>query len=294
MRGFAVEQVRTAALYTIRSPFSVGELEPARRALFTDAVVEESRWDGRPPLPCRWIVQVAMLPGVTDNVGRTASRALEDVLARPLEGEVYASSLYLLDGDLRRDDVERAVRDFLANPLVHQWRITAAADWRDGPEAFLPPPIAGADCPPRVVSISLDLDDDALLRLSQEGLLALNLAEMQAIQAYFQDPQRRARRQAYGLGSAPTDVELETLAQTWSEHCKHKIFQSTIDYEDEHGTPATIRSLFKSYIVAFHRGDRPAGGLAAVGVPRQRRGHCLQQRVEPGDEGGDAQHAVRS
>ena len=246
---FAVEQVRTAALYTIRSPFSVGELEPARRALFTDAVVEESRWDGRPPLPCRWIVQVAMLPGVTDNVGRTASRALEDVLARPLEGEVYASSLYLLDGDLRRDDVERAVRDFLANPLVHQWRITAAADWRDGPEAFLPPPIAGADCPPRVVSISLDLDDDALLRLSQEGLLALNLAEMQAIQAYFQDPQRRARRQAYGLGSAPTDVELETLAQTWSEHCKHKIFQSTIDYEDEHGTPATIRSLFKSYIV---------------------------------------------
>ena len=82
----AVEQVRTAALYTIRSPFSVEALEPARRALFTDAVVEESRWDGRPPVPCRWIVQVATLPGVTDNVGRTASRALEDVLARPLGG----------------------------------------------------------------------------------------------------------------------------------------------------------------------------------------------------------------
>ena len=72
----AVEQVKTAALYTIRSPRSVEELEPARRGLFTDAVVEESRWDQRPPVPCRWIVQVAMLPGVTDNVGRTASRAL--------------------------------------------------------------------------------------------------------------------------------------------------------------------------------------------------------------------------
>ena len=190
-----------------------------------------------------------MLPGVTDNVGRTASRALEDVLTRPLDGEVYTSSLYLLDGDLQRDDVERVVRDFLANPLVQQWRITAAANWRDGPEAFLPPPIAGADRPPRVASISLDLDDDALLRLSQEGLLALNLAEMKAIQAYFREPQRRARRQAYGLDPTPTDVELETLAQTWSEHCKHKIFQSTIDYEDEHGTRATIRSLFKSYVV---------------------------------------------
>ena len=171
----AVEQVRTAALYTIHSPLSVESLEPARRALFTDAVVEESRWDERPPVSCRWIVQVAMLPGVTDNVGRTASRALEDVLTRPLEGEVYTSSLYLFDGDLQRDDVERVVRDFLANPLVHQWRVTAAADWRDGPEAFLPPPIAGADRLPRVASITLDLDDEALLRLSQEGLLALNL-----------------------------------------------------------------------------------------------------------------------
>ena len=245
----AVRQVRTAALYTIRSPRSAEELEPARRELFTDAVVEESRWDQRPPVPCRWIVQVAMLPGVTDNVGRTASRALEDVLARPLEGEIYTSSLYLLDGDLQRDDVERVVWDFLANPLVHQWRVTAAADWRDGPEAFLPPPVAGADRPPRVASISLDLDDEALLRLSREGLLALNLAEMKAIQAYFGEPQCRARREAYGLGPAPTDVELETLAQTWSEHCKHKIFQSTIDYEDAHGARTTIRSLFRSYIV---------------------------------------------
>ncbi len=245
----AVEQVRTAALYTIRSPHPVAELEPARRALFTDAVVEESRWDRRPPVPCRWVVQVAMLPGVTDNVGRTASRALQDMLARPLAGEVYTSSLYLFEGDLQRDDVERVVRDFLANPLVHQWRITTATDWRDGPEAFLPPPVAGADRPPRVASLSLDLDDGALLRLGQERLLALNLAEMKAIQSYFHDPQRRARRQACGLGPAPTDVELEALAQTWSEHCKHKIFQSTIDYQDEHGACTTIRSLFKSYIV---------------------------------------------
>ena len=244
-----VERARTASLYTVRSCLSVQELEAARRVLFTDAVVEESRWDSRPPVPCRWIIQVGMLPGVTDNVGRTASRALGDMLAHPLDGEVYTSSLYLLEGDLDYGDVERLVRDSLANPLVHQWRITSAADWRDGPEAFLPPPVAGTDRPLRVNSVSLDLDDDALLRLSREGLLALNLAEMKTIQAYFGDPQRRAYRQNYEIGPTPTDVELETLAQTWSEHCKHKIFQSTIDYEDEHETRTTIRSLFKSYIV---------------------------------------------
>src|SRR2546422_10169546 len=71
---------------------------------------------------------------------------------------------------------------------------------------------------------------------------------MQAIQAYFRDTQRQ-QRQAYGLGTAPTDVELEALAQTWSEHCKHKIFNSTIQYRDEHGRETLIHSLFKSFIV---------------------------------------------
>ena len=244
-----VERVRTASLYTFQSSLPVQQLEASRRVLFTDGVVEESRWDSRPPVPCRWIIQVGMLPGVTDNVGRTASRALDDMLGRPLDGDVYASTLYLLEGDLDYEEVDGLVRDFMANPLVHQWRITSADDWRDGPQAFLPPPVAGADRTPRVNSVSLDIDDDALLRLSQEGLLALNLAEMKAIQAYFSDPQRRADRRDQGIGPAPTDVELETLAQTWSEHCKHKIFQSTIEYEDEHETRTTIRSLFKNYIV---------------------------------------------
>ena len=48
-----------------------------------------------------------------------------------LQGEVYTSSLYLLRGALQRQDVERVVRDVLANPLIQQWRITAAADWQD-------------------------------------------------------------------------------------------------------------------------------------------------------------------
>ena len=79
----------------------------------------------RPPMTCDWIVQVGFLPGVTDNVGRTAARALEDIAHHPFQGEVYTSSLYLLRGALPRRDVERIVRDVLANPLIQQWRITA-------------------------------------------------------------------------------------------------------------------------------------------------------------------------
>ncbi len=244
-----VDEVRTAAVYTIHAPRLPADLEEARWHLFTDAVVQESFWSQRPPMACDWIVQVGLLPGVTDNVGRTAAQALADVYATPLQGEVYTSSLYLLRGALARHEVERVVGDMLANPLIQQWRITAAADWRDRPEAFLPPPLAGADTPPQVRTIAMERDDEALVHLSREGLLALSLPEMQAIQAYFRLPQRQQQRHTYGLGAAPTDVELEALAQTWSEHCKHKIFNSTITYRDEQGHETIIHSVFKHFVV---------------------------------------------
>jgi phosphoribosylformylglycinamidine synthase len=247
----AVEQVRTASLYTIQSPRTAADLEVARQALFTDAIVLESYWAKRPPVDCQWVVQVGFLPGLTDNVGRTSAEALADIYddSEPVQEAVYTSQLYLFSGNLQRRDVDRVVRDVLANPLIHQWRITAAADWQDGLDAFLPPPVAGVNKPPQVETIVLDGNDAQLVHLSQERLLSLNLEEMQAIQAYFRDPRQQERRQAYGLGPHPTDVELEALAQTWSEHCKHKIFNSTIHYRDYDGQETTIQSVFKHYVV---------------------------------------------
>ena len=69
-----------------------------------------------------------------------------------------------------------------------------------------------------------ELDDAGLARLSREGQLYLQLAEMQTIQQHFRD-----------LGREPTDVELETIAQTWSEHCSHKTLAGRIAYRDENG-----------------------------------------------------------
>ena len=69
-----------------------------------------------------------------------------------------------------------------------------------------------------------ELDDAALSKLSREGQLYLSLAEMQAIQAHFR-----------GLDRDPTDAELETLAQTWSEHCSHKTLAGRIAYRGPEG-----------------------------------------------------------
>ncbi|MFW5837246.1 MAG: phosphoribosylformylglycinamidine synthase subunit PurL, partial [Desulfovibrionaceae bacterium] len=93
------------------------------------------------------------------------------------------------------------------------------------------------------------MDDAQLAAFSRENTLALSLAEMHAIRAWFADPEVRARRAAAGAPRDPTDAEMEALAQTWSEHCKHKIFNARIRYEDrETGRAETIDSLFKTCI----------------------------------------------
>ncbi len=83
----------------------------------------------------------------------------------------------------------------------------------------------------------LNADAVELSRISQDGLLSLNLAEMQAIQAYFAKLERN-----------PTDVELETIAQTWSEHCVHKTFKSMIEYVEKGQETEMIDGLFRTFI----------------------------------------------
>jgi len=74
--------------------------------------------------------------------------------------------------------------------------------------------------------------DEELLKISKDYLLALNLEEMKTIQKYFSKK-----------GRNPTDAEIETIAQTWSEHCVHKTFKGIIK------TPkGKIDSIFKTFI----------------------------------------------
>ena len=72
----------------------------------------------------------------------------------------------------------------------------------------------------RIVVPICRLDDAGLVKLSKDGQLSLSLDEMKTIQAHFRQLERD-----------PTDVELETIAQTWSEHCSHKTLKGIIEVE---------------------------------------------------------------
>jgi phosphoribosylformylglycinamidine synthase II len=289
--GIELERVRTIDVYTVDADLSREQIEKAAQGPFSDPVIQETAVNA--PLADHFdmLIEVGFRPGVTDNVGRTSREALQYLVGQPLKpGEgVYTSVQYLLSGRLDRPAAERIASGCLANSLIQRWTIipTAEFDRKTGVPATVPKVVSTAE--PQVLKIDLDVSDEELLRISREGVLALNLEEMKVIQAFAADPETRAARERVGLGEQLTDVELEALAQTWSEHCKHKIFAARVEYDDGEGNTETIDSLFKTCIVGATRAIRERMGEKDIclsvfkdnaGVIRFNRDWSLVFKVE--------------
>jgi len=245
-----VASVRTVDVYTVDAALSPGLLQAAAAGPLSDPVMQQWQLDAPLAADFAFAVEVGFRPGVTDNVGRTAREAVEYLAggSLPAGSSVYHSVLYLFSGDLTRGSVERIATELLCNTLIQRYTILSAAEFAQA--GGFPPlvPRVQVEAKVEVKEIDLEVADEELVRISKDGVLALTLEEMQIIQAHYRNPEVIAARAAQGLAARPTDVELECLAQTWSEHCKHKIFAATVHYEDEHGNKEVIKSLFKSYI----------------------------------------------
>jgi phosphoribosylformylglycinamidine synthase len=246
--GIPVEHVRTREVYRIEAELTPDEsrrvldefIDPVQQVGALGRLAEEAAYDV--------IVGVGYKPGVTDPVGKSAKVAVEDTLGRPLgaNSAVYCSRLYLLQG-VDTEQAQRIAGDLLANPVIQTIEVAAWREWSASEPDLGVPRVPAGDVP-AVERIDLSGDDGELERISREGLLALNLSEMRAIRDHFAEAAGSKRRKASGLDSRPTDVELECLAQTWSEHCKHKIFNATITYREPGKPDERIESLFKTCI----------------------------------------------
>jgi len=251
--GVELLSVRTLDVYTVDAQLTEEEVAAAAAGPFSDPVIQD--YAVNKPLAHDFdvLIEVGFRPGVTDNSGRTAREAIQYITGRPFAGSeaVYTSVQYLLSGEVDVAVAERIVSGFLANGLIQRWTIVPANEFdRERGLPVVVPKVDVGSHQVKVREIDLDVADDELIQISKDGMLALTLAEMKIIQGYVADPQVLAGRQAAGLGAKLTDCELEALAQTWSEHCKHKIFAAEIDYEDTTtGEKLTIDSLFKSYIM---------------------------------------------
>jgi len=256
--GIAVQQAEIIVCYTISGLDEQQKQEVLDKQILFDPVLHRAAFSSQAG-EFDWIIEVGFKPGVTDNEGRTAARALKQALQNPQPDiRVYTSRQYLLKADLDREQAIKIARDLLANELIERFEIKDRLQWSREP-GFAPKEARVTGRPSvQVQSIVLEgLSDAALMQLSREMVLALSLEEMHTILGYYRDQGVLARRRGLGLPSQPTDVELECLAQTWSEHCKHKIFNARIDYlNKETGRRVVIDSLFDTYIASSTRDIR--------------------------------------
>ncbi len=220
--GITLTSVRTKRVYIIDANLTPLELEMARKKVFTDTQVEISSYDGV-EVSFDYLIHVSWKPGVTDTTGRVAREALEDLLKRPFHEDenVYTAVQICIGSEpLSRDQLQR-IASLFSNKHVQDVFI-----YKKGEDVFINVPKVTMRNEPTVEYIDMNVSDEELMKISETRKLALNLAEMKAIQEYFNREDVKAYRRRIGMKEHPTDVELEILAQTWSEHCKHKIFHS--------------------------------------------------------------------
>ncbi len=237
-----VTKVDVINVYTLEGGnLSLEELTFLGKEVFSDPVVESFIIDA--PLAKSFngaILEVGFKPGVTDNVGMTAKEAIKDAINKDVIA-VYSAKQYIIH-NINVDIAQKIAKNLIANQLIEQWQILDGNSYQ-GFEIVIPKVILNTK--PQVNEINLNVSDEKLIQISKEMVLALNLEEMKAIQQHFLT--LHDERKKINLPLNPTDVELECLAQTWSEHCCHKIFNALIEYH-EGEKKETINSLFKTFI----------------------------------------------
>ncbi|MDR0828296.1 MAG: phosphoribosylformylglycinamidine synthase [Desulfovibrio sp.] len=255
--GLEIEAARLTRAYIVDGLEREDLQKAVDCAALHDPVLQEAAL-GPFPTDADWIIEAAFRPGVTDNEGRTARDTLALVLGLETKDaiSVYTATRYHLKGVLSRPEVESIARDFLVNELIQRYSLKSGAQWRQEPGFAARAAKVMGIASGEVRSVPLrTMTDTQMLNLSQKNTWALSLEELHAARAYFADPKRAEDRLGAGfppeLAADPTDAEMEVLAQTWSEHCKHKIFAARIAYENvETGRSEVIDSLYKSHIQA--------------------------------------------
>lgn len=206
------------------------DVKRAAAALLADPVVEQysvlqisgqqadRAKDAAPVAPGRGdgaaLLNVLYKPGVTDNVATSTQKALAD-LGFSVDA-VATSRKYWFDATVLPEELDRLAKRVLANDAVERVIPGSLRMDKIG---------AGSEYKFQLRTVPIrEMGDEALIHLSRHGQLYLSLAEMRTIQRHW-----------VGLERDPTDIELETVAQTWSEHCSHKTLKGRVNYRDEHG-----------------------------------------------------------
>lgn len=243
--GLASDLSVTAARgFLVQGDLDEAQANRLARELFADGIVERTvvaragdRRLSEPPNGKPQLLHVMLKPGVMDPVAQSALNAIADF---GLQVDAVRTFRKFWLSETSAETVSAISSRILANDSIEQVVV--------GP-LELDRLQLGSPYHFELVHVAiLDLDDEGLTRLSREGQLYLTLVEMQTIQNYFRD-----------LGRDPTDAELESIAQTWSEHCSHKTLAGRIAYRDENGEQRFENMLKETIFAATQQIRRDLG-----------------------------------
>jgi phosphoribosylformylglycinamidine synthase len=227
--------------------------------VFTDSVVEELvssedknqenviSWLSRKNFKNPSLIDISFRPGVTDNSAHAALEALKLIpFLSQVEMKVASGVMYFIEPEkgMNSKELEALAYEKLANKLLHKVSIGNSEEIAQSAR------MKNCQFPNVTITalksklIDLNVSAETLEKMNQDNCWALSTAEMAHIKKYY-----------HSLDRSPTDVEMEVIAQSWSEHCKHKIFSSEITYSESNlpkGVKAigdfTVNGIFKNFI----------------------------------------------
>jgi len=222
----AAEAVVSARVFLIEGDFDEAFAHRIGAELLADPVCEDFII-GRSEAPAgASVVEVHLKSGVTDPVAESVMTAIGD-MGMPAE-HVRTAKKYFLLGSMSNEQVEMIAKKLLANDCIE--------DVVYGSEGEPPSP----HTQPYELQLKMleirELSDEQLVELSKSRDLFLDVTEMRQIQQYYRN-----------IGREPSDIELECIAQTWSEHCVHKTLKSSVDM-DHDGKMIHFDNLLKDTI----------------------------------------------
>ena len=216
-----------------------GDQRDRLTAALADPLLQTASWD--PPESDG--IEVTLLPGVTDTAADAVLHAAEQ-LGIELTSAATARRIEFAD-EVETGLADEVVRRVVANPVIERWG-----------HGLVEPPVldeAPGHADAELIVIR-GLDDEALLALNVDRSLYLDLEELRVIRDEFER-----------LGRDITDVEIETLAQTWSEHCAHKTFRAIIDTTGGPDGPAEVTPLLAQLRACTDSIDAPFVRSSFVG-----------------------------
>ncbi|BBM89630.1 phosphoribosylformylglycinamidine synthase [Spirochaetota bacterium] len=282
-----IASIRTSKGYKITNHhYTQSLLKNFTQNVLSDPLIEKTSLNSTQALKliqAHYYAEVSFLPGITDNEATTLRAALKDALKHNFDpscqtasSKVYAFTFLTSPPPTQATSlIKKFLTQFLTNPLIEKFYLLSRTELITGkpfppslstPHSKSLPPTKKTHSPLHTtiplkkssthftaqspdLSKFTDLTKKALLKLSKKYHLHLSATELVAIQNHYKKPAVLKTRRKFDLPPQPTQAELEVLAQTWSEHCKHKIFAAKIHYTtSKTKKPHTIHSLYRTYI----------------------------------------------